>query len=114
MPEHGLNPYFGGWHWQALSLALWEQVTGVALGLGAMAFCACFLNRDTPLLRWLSDRSFGVYVFHAPILVALAMLFLPLHAHWFLLAALLTVAGLIASYAFADLIRRIPGLQKVF
>lgn len=114
MPEHGVNPFFGGWHWQALGLALWEQVTGVALGLGAIGFCARYLNQDGPALRWLSDRSFGVYVFHAPVLVALTMLMLPLQASRFLLAALLTAAGLLASYLVADLIRRVPGLRSVF
>jgi glucan biosynthesis protein C len=114
MPEHGLNPFFGGWHWQSLGLALWEQVTGVALGLGAIGFCARFLNTETPLLRWLSDRSFGVYVFHTPVLVGLTMLMLPLQANRFLLAALLTVAGLIASYLCADLVRRVPGLRAIF
>jgi peptidoglycan/LPS O-acetylase OafA/YrhL len=112
-PQQGANPYFGGWHWQALGLALWEQITGVGLALGALGFCARYLNRDTPLLQWLSDRAFAVYVFHAPVLVALAVLFRPLHANALLMAALLTVAGLAASFIVADLVRRIPGLKEV-
>jgi peptidoglycan/LPS O-acetylase OafA/YrhL len=113
IPETGPNPYSGGWHWQAFDLAMWEQVTGVGLGVGALAFFAHYFNRDTPALRWLSDRSFGVYVFHAPILVALTMLFRPVHGSALLMAPLLTAITLGASYLFTDLVRRIPGVRTV-
>jgi hypothetical protein len=112
-PDHGVNPYFGGWHFQALGLAMWEQLTGVGLGLGMMAWFSRAFNRDTPLLRWLSDRAFAVYVFHPPILIALTMLFHSLHAGPFLLMALLTATTLVATFLTADLARRLPGLREV-
>jgi len=65
------------------------------------------------LLRWLSDRCFAVYVLHTPILVALLMLFRALPQNPYLLALLLTISGLAASYALADIARRIPGLRVI-
>jgi glucans biosynthesis protein C len=100
--------FFGGWHWQALGFALWEQFAGVGLSLGALALFSRKLDFTNPHMRWLADRSFAVYVLHAPVLVALAMLFRALPQNMYVLVALLTVTGLLASYIVADLFRRMP------
>jgi len=108
-----VDVFFGGWHWQAFAFALWEQLTGLGLSLGLLALFSAKLNRETPLLRWLADRSFAVYVLHAPVIIALFMLFRALPQNVFLLAVLLTLAGWVASYAVADLARRVPGLRAI-
>lgn len=108
-----IQVFFGGMHWQAAALALWEQFTGLGLAVGALALFARRSNVDSPAWRWFSDRSFGVYVLHTPVLIALTMLFRPLPHHLYGLVALLTVTGLVASYALADVARRIPGLRAI-
>ncbi len=108
-----VETFFGGAHWQSFGLALWEQLAGLGLALGALALFSRRCNTDSPALRWLADRSFGVYVLHAPVLIALAMLYRALPYHLYGLVALLTVTGLAVSYAFADLARRIPGLKSI-
>lgn len=113
LPERGLNPYAGGWHGQAFGLAMWEQLAGLGLSLGMLALFRARLNGDSAIARWLSERSFGVYVLHAPILVALTPLLRPLHANPFVNVSLLTALGLAASYAAADIARRIPGLRAI-
>jgi peptidoglycan/LPS O-acetylase OafA/YrhL len=103
-----LEYFFGGWHWQALGFALWEQFAGVGLSLGVLALFSRKLDFDNRLLRWLAERSFAVYVLHAPVLIALAMLFRALPQNLYGLVALLTLTGLLASYLVADLFRRMP------
>ena len=98
--------FFGGWHWQAFGFAVWEQFAGVGLSLGALALFSRKLDFANPLMRWLAERSFAVYVLHAPVLVALAMLFRALPQNMYVLVALLTFTGLLASYIVADLFRR--------
>jgi peptidoglycan/LPS O-acetylase OafA/YrhL len=111
--QYGKGEYFvGGWHWQALGLGLWEQFAGVGLSLGAISVFSRKLNFENPFLRWLANRSFAVYVLHAPVLIALAMLFRALPQNPFALAALLTVTGLLASYLVADLFRRMPVFRR--
>lgn len=109
----GPEIFFGGTHWQAFALAMWEQLTGLGLALGALALFARRFDRDSRLLRWMAERSFAVYVLHAPVLVGLAMLFRALPYHLYGLVVLLTATGLIVTYALADVARRIPGLRAI-
>ena len=62
---------------------------------------------------WLSDRAFAVYVFHAPVLVALTPLLRPAVGSPYGGAGLLTFVGLAASFLVADLARRVPGLNRI-
>jgi glucan biosynthesis protein C len=112
--KHGtVEMFFGGAHWQACGLAIWEQLTGLGLALGALTLFSRRCNAHSSVQRWLADRSFGVYLLHAPVLVALAMLFRSLPYHLYGLVALLTIAGLVVSYGLADLARRVPGLRAI-
>ena len=103
----------GGWHWQAFGLAAWEQLSGVALGLGAMALFQRRFNTDGPLARWMARHSFGVYVLHAPILVALALVMHPLPGGPVLKMLLLTGLGLVLSHGAAALAKQVPGLRQI-
>ena len=109
-PVKGANPYFGGLGLPSLLTCLWEQFAGVGLALGALAFALRRLDEPAPRGRWLSGRAFGVYFLHTPILVALALLFRPLVLPLGVSVVLLTLTGLVASFAAADLARRVPVL----
>jgi len=113
IPDHGPAKFVGGWNPVAFGLATWEQLVGVSLGLGCMWLCAARLNLRTRLSAWLADRSFGVYLFHPPILVGLALLMQPYRTNPYVMTIILTVVGLVASFAVADLARRIPLLNKI-
>ena len=105
--------FAGGWNSTALAFAGWEQLAGLGLGLGALAFCSGRLDVSTPLSRWLSDRSFGVYLFHPPILILITIAMRPITADPFFKVALLTAACLVASFLVSDVARRIPGLRAL-
>jgi len=108
-----LSAFRGGWHWQAFGLAAWEQFEGVGLSLGMLALFSRCMNRETAVLRWLSDRAFGVYVLHTPVLVALTMAYRSLPQNPVLLASLLTASGLAATYVLAAAAHRTPGLRAI-
>jgi peptidoglycan/LPS O-acetylase OafA/YrhL len=113
-PQDGPIKYSGGWNPWAFGLAFWEQLTGLALGLGIMSW---FYRKGTtshPIARWLSDRSFGVYMLHSPIMVALTPLCDSIANMSRLVAAdVLTVATLIGSFIVADMTKRIPFLKRM-
>jgi glucans biosynthesis protein C len=112
-PENGPNQYAGGWNARAFALATWEQFAGLGLALGLMAWFQRRGNSTGRIVTWLSDRAFAVYVLHAPVLVALTPWLRPVAINPFLGAVLLTATGLIASFAVADLARRLPGLRRI-
>ncbi len=112
-PETGPNPYAGGWNARAFGLAVWEQFAGLGISLGLLAWFHRRCNFAGPVARWLSERSFAVYLFHAPVLVALTPLLHPMATHPFVAAALLTLAGLTVSFVVADLAKRVPGLRAI-
>lgn len=113
MKNGDLEPFKGGWHPQAFGLAAWEQLTGLGLGLGALALFRRRFNADGPIARWLARHSFAVYALHAPVLVALAPLLRPLPGGPFVKMTLLTVLGLGASHAVAALAKVTPGLRRI-
>jgi glucan biosynthesis protein C len=109
-----MTRFNGGWHFEALGLSAWEQFAGIGLSLALISFFSRRVNISNVFATWLSDRAFGVYVFHTPVLIALTMLYRPLEpGNALALAALLTITGLIASFLVADLARRIPGLRSI-
>lgn len=109
----GSQPFNGGWNGIALGMAFWEQMTGVALGIGFMALIALKGNVRTKLSAWLADRSFAVYMLHTPILVALALLVQPVRSNPYVMAVVLTAVGIAASFLIADVAKRIPLLKNV-
>ena len=71
------------------------------------------MNVETAWSRWLSDRSFGVYVIHTPVLIIWTIALRSLHLNPVAMAGILTLLGLIGSYLVADLLRRIPLIRAV-
>ena len=112
-PESGPNPYEGGWNLQALGYAAWEQMAGLGIALGVLAWFRRYGRWEGRLARWMSDRAFAVYVLHAPVLVSLTPLIRPVAVDPFLGAGVLTLMGLVSSFVVADLARRLPGLRRI-
>ena len=112
-PENGPNPYAGGWNVRAFALAAWEQFAGLGIALGLLAWFQVRWNSAGRVARWFSDRAFAVYTLHAPVLVVLTPWIRPAAIHPFIGAALLTAAGLVASFLLADIARRLPGLRRI-
>jgi glucans biosynthesis protein C len=112
-PENGPDPYAGGWNGRAFALTAWEQFAGLGIALGSMAWFHRRCNSAGRMATWLSERAFAVYLLHAPVLVALTPLLRPAAVHPFVGAGLLTVTGLFASFAIADVVRRLPGLRRI-
>lgn len=99
--RHGVD-FSRGWHWQSAAFCLWESFTCIAVSFGLLG--AAFL----------SDNAFGVYVFHPPIVIAIARLMHRLA--WPPLArfALLAAASALVSFAVsALLLRRLPLLRRI-
>ena len=106
--------FVGGMHWQAAGYAAWEAFFAVSVSIGLLTLYrerANVRNRGTGLL---ADTCFGIYVFHAPILVAVSMLLRSATVYPLAKAALAATLAFAVSLGLAWVVRRIPGLRKVF
>lgn len=93
---------------------VWRSFTCLSLSLGLVTLFRERFDGQGPVARFLARNAFGVYVFHAPILV---MVTRGLHdwpadiAAKFMVAS---VGGIAATFLFVGFVaRRTPGLRRV-
>jgi glucan biosynthesis protein C len=106
--------FMGGLHWQAIGYAVWESFFCVAFSLGLLVLYrerANVANRVTGLLSY---NGFGAYTFHAPILVGVSILIIPVTMHPLAKALVAASAAWVISVAFAWVVRKIPGVGRFF
>ncbi len=112
--QGNVDVFSGGLSWQAAAFALWEAFIAVAMSIGLLALFRERYNRQSRLVKVLSDNAFCVYVFHAPVLISISLLlrqvaFLPI-VKWVVVSAL----ALAAVFTLAALVlRRTPLLKEV-
>jgi hypothetical protein len=108
-----LDWFNGGFHWQSLLYAVWEQVIGFAIITMLLTFGKQWWNNSSVLLSKLSRYTFAVYIFHPLVLISLALY----ATSWAIdpSVKLLIVAPLavIGSFLLASVIVLIPGVKKI-
>ncbi len=108
-------PYTGGFYWQAVLYALWEQFYAVGMCVGLIVWFRENWNAQGPITRKLSENAFAMYVFQTPFLVLIAVLLHPLQADPLIKFMLLTALGIGAIYIFCEyILRRIPIIREIF
>jgi hypothetical protein len=111
---NGNQAFNGGPSWQAAAFALWESFVAVAIAIGLITLFREKFNHQSRLVKILSDNSFAVYVFHAPIIIAAAQLIKPimlLPVYKFFILSLISIPVCFVFTHF--IIRRIPILKRV-
>lgn len=106
--------YFsGGFHWQALVYAVWEQWIGISIITALLIKGKRSWNTSSKVSGQLSRSSFAVYIFHPLVIVGITLA----ARIWSVdpVIKLLVVAPLtvVCSYAIASLIILIPGVRKI-
>jgi glucans biosynthesis protein C len=106
--------YGGGWHWQAAAYAAWEAFFCVSISVGLLTWYREHANVRGRLTGLLSETSFGIYCFHAPVLVGVTVAMRTLALLPLAKALLAAAAAWSLSLAIAWLVRRVPGVGKLF
>jgi peptidoglycan/LPS O-acetylase OafA/YrhL len=108
------SAYEAGWHWQNLGMCLWAAIVCVGFGLGWIVLFREKFNFQGPAARFMSANAFAVYLFHPPILIALALLLHSVAAPGLFKFAFLTALSVVVSFAAGEyLFRRIPLLSRI-
>lgn len=111
--ETGTVNFMGGMKWQSLGYAIWEQFLAVSLIIGLIGIFKKRFNSQGNLAKKLSDSAYGVFIFHAPLIVGLSALFRPWDIFPPLKFLVLAPLALIVCFSFAFMIRKIPGTGKI-
>jgi glucan biosynthesis protein C len=112
--ETGTDAYFGGLHWQSFAFALWVESYCVAVIVSLLFLYRERFNEQGNVSRYLSDNSFAVYVFHAPVVVGVAMVLHSMSAPIMLKFLVLALCSLPIVYLLAGFVlRKIPLLKTV-
>ncbi len=109
-----LDPFWGGMYWQAAAYATWESFFCIGVCLGLLVIFRERFNTRNYLARFLSQNAFGVYVFHAPLLVAISLSLRGWILPPLLKMILVAIIALPVCFCFSWLIRRIPLLSRIF
>jgi glucans biosynthesis protein C len=70
-----LKDFLGGWHWQALVMAMWEAFLVVGVCLGALVLFRQHWNRPGRLAKGLAASTYTVYLTHPLVVVCVALAF---------------------------------------
>jgi hypothetical protein len=108
----GAAPFLGGLTWQSAFFAAWEAATGTSLLIVTIVL---FARRGGgargPFLRY-AESSFGVYQFHAPVIVVAAALMKGLPLHPALKYVALALVGALVPWGLTELLRLVRPLRK--
>lgn len=110
----GTDAYFGGLHWQSFAFAFWVEFYCVAMIVSLLFLYREKLNHQGRISKFLSDNSFAVYVFHAPVVVGIGMVLHSVDAPVLLKFLVLALSSLPIIYLLAGFVfRKVPLLKNI-
>lgn len=105
---------FGGLTWQAAAYSAWESFFCVGISIGLITIFREKFNTQGKLSSFISKNAFGVYVFHAPILVAITMALRGVEINPVVKMYMVALIVLPVCFVFVHLIRKLSVIRKIF
>lgn len=109
----GEGAFEGGWNTNAAYYAFWDPLTGWGIILGLLWFFRRYLATPTPLSQWVARRAYGVFIFHAPILVALSVAFFPYAFNPYLKFIVVSVVAFVLGLLLTSLCLLLPVMRRI-
>ncbi|MGY3546420.1 glucan biosynthesis protein C [Bradyrhizobium sp. USDA 4472] len=103
----------GGLGLESLMRSSWETVIAVGLSTGLIIVFRELFDRPNRLLKLMAAASFGAYILHPAIVVALQAAIADVTPGAFAKFAFVSLLGTAASFALAHLARQVPGIRAV-
>jgi peptidoglycan/LPS O-acetylase OafA/YrhL len=108
-----LDWYSGGFHWQSLLYAVWEQVIGFSIITALLVFGREMWNKSSVLLSKLARCTFAVYIFHPLALISLSMVVRDWAVDPSLKLLVVAPLAVLGSFLLGMVVVRIPGVRRV-
>jgi len=110
MPANG---YSGGFYWQSLLYAVWEQLVGFSIIGALLCFAKKYWNRTSAFTATLSRNTFAVYIFHPLVLISLSLLVRDWKVDPALKLLVVGPSAVIFSFLLAAIITEIPIVRAI-
>ena len=110
----GKTYFNGGFHWQNFAFALWESFTAICFSIGIIAFFKRNLNTENKFTILMQKNAFGMYCFHAPILLTTSLVLKRLTLNPILKFALVLTLATVLCLIFSFLIRKIKPIEILY
>lgn len=109
----GIEAAVGGLHWQSFYYAVWEQFVCVAMVIGLSTLFRRRFNSQGTFAKTLSSSAYGVFIFHAPVIIFFSRMLKPVALHPFVKFLVTAPAALILSFSAAYVIKKLPGAKII-
>ena len=110
----GQRYFDGGFYWQSFAFALWESLTAIGFSIGLIALFRKKVNINNRFTGLLRDNAFGMYFFHAPILISISLVLKYWIINPVLKFVMVTMITSVTCLFFSFLIRKIKPIGMVF
>ena len=111
--EGDIDSAMGGVHWQSFAYAVWEQFMCMGMVVTLLVWFRNRSNRQGPLAKRMSAAAYAVYIFHQPVIIALALALrgirLDLALKWVLVGPVAVCLCFVVGYA----IKRLPLARRI-
>ena len=106
--------YVGGLNWQAAILTLWGEIFAIGICIWFLVWFRERFNHQNNFMKKISNNAFSMYIFHAPILVGIAVIMTDISINHFLKFLILSSCGVILTLVLSEFIfKRIPVLKNI-
>lgn len=113
IPSNGFEAFTEHFTWQSAAYSFWESFFCVGVCLGLTVWFREKSNIQGKLGKFLSANAFGVYVFHAPVLIFISMLFKEITIYPFLKYLIVAAVTIPLCFLVSYLLRKIPGVSFI-
>ncbi|GAE32629.1 acyltransferase family protein [Alkalihalobacillus hemicellulosilyticus] len=103
----------GGFNLASMIWSVWDCTMTTSLCIGLIVLFRETLNGTGRLIRWLSANTYGVYIFHVPIVAIIQFLLIQLPVPIFVKVSIEMILGILFSFAFSFAIRQSRWVRKV-
>jgi glucan biosynthesis protein C len=108
-----IQPYLGGFCWQAFCYAVWEQFVGVGMITGLLSLFYNKFNHQEKLFQSLAFSCYTAYIIHPIVLVLIAIAIRSISLHPLLKFLALSVLAVPLCFALANIIRQLPLAKRI-
>jgi surface polysaccharide O-acyltransferase-like enzyme len=108
-----IEPFLGGWQWQAFAFALWESFVCVGTCIGIIYLFRRRADHQGRLAQTLSRNAYGAYVIHGVVITVIALLVREMDVYPLLKWALVSAVSIPLCFGLSALIRKLPAVDRV-